>query len=362
MADIQIQGPDGRMRAYPEGTPHEAILADMRTIYKPMRGATPPPRAGDPAIMNSPIISPRAQTIQPYKTDEDWQNVQEAMILGEKNRGVIQAIQNTPGRTQRMKEAEEVGKAQGKLSEMQRHGAANLRLLDQIRATFDEADDDSKTGAIGPHNTEKLKPEAPITVGGVPLPFLPSIPTTIEPQSGVPIMEPITVAKRNAIFAAASKRKLLDTIQKRGTQATDAEREGLSTAEKQLKAWDLQNRLLHDIEGLTTKFIMTSGGGVNMSDSRQKAFTDTIGAMLYATTPEQFHNIANDAENILRETFGITMPQAASAPGINPAAVQELMQDTSSRRRQQFDQIFGEGASEQVIRSMNARARRREAN
>jgi hypothetical protein len=112
MADMHIQGPDGKMHVYPEGTSDDDILKDMHAIYKPLRGAPPPARAGDPAIMTSPVPSPRAQYVQPYKTDEDWQNVREAMILGEKNRGVIQAIQNTPGRVQRMKEAEEVGKSQ----------------------------------------------------------------------------------------------------------------------------------------------------------------------------------------------------------------------------------------------------------
>lgn len=336
MADMHIQGPDGKMHVYPEGTSDDDILKDMHAIYKPLRGAPPPARAGDPAIMTSPVPSPRAQYVQPYKTDEDWQNVREAMILGEKNRGVIQAIQNTPGRVQRMKEAEEVGKSQGKLSEMQRHGAGNLRLLDQIRATFDEADEDSQKSAIGPAATSKLPVRSPMTIGGIPVPLLPERPTTVDPVSGVMIGEEITPVKRAAIMNPKD--------------------------DKAKRTWDLQNRLLHDIEGLTTKFIMTGGGGVNMSDARQKAFTDTIGAMIHATGREQFHNIANDAENIIRETFGLSMPQAAQLPGVNPAAVQELMKDTSGKRRQQFDVIFGEGAADQVIKSMNARRARSGAN
>lgn len=329
---IEIQGPDGKLHSYPDGTSDDAIKSDMRVIYRGPQGQAPAPqRAGDPTALTGPIASPRMQTVQPYQNQEDWNQIALAAALGEKNRGIIQALQQTPGRLQRVKEAEAVGTAQGKFQELQRHGAANLRLLDQIRATFNEAEPDTQRGAIGPENTTKMPAKRPLMVGGYAIPFTEQ-PTTVDPRTGMPYAEEMTPVKRNAIVN--------------------------QNDEKSRKAWDLQNRLEHDIEGLTTKFIMTAGAGANMSDARQKAFTDTIGAMIKAKTPEEFHNIANDAENILRETFGISMPQASNLPGIHPAAAQELLKDTSSRKRQQFDEIFGEGAADQIIRTNNARSER----
>lgn len=326
---IEIEGPDGRRHSYPDGTPDTAIKADMQVIYKSWK-SPPPQRAGDQTALTGPVASPRMQTVQPYQTDEDWDQIMLATALGEKNRGIIQAIQSTPGRAQRMKEAEAVGTAQGKYQELQRHGAANLRLLDQIRATFNEAHPDIQVSAIGPQNTTKMPAKQPLMIPGINIavPFMEQ-PTTVDPRTGIPYNEEMTPVRRNAIVNPKD--------------------------EKAKKAWDLQNRLEHDIEGLTTKFIMTAGAGANMSDARQKAFTDTIGAMIKATNPEEFHNIANDAENILRETFGLSMPQASSIPGIHPAAVQELLKDTSARRRAQFDELFGEGAAAQIIQQHTAK-------
>lgn len=331
---VEIEGPDGRVHSYPDGTPDAAIKRDMQTIYRGAQASAPPSqRAGDPTALTGPTASPRMQTVQPYQTDEDWNQIALTAALGEKNRGIVQAIQSTPGRQQRLKEAEAVGTAQGKYQELQRHGAANLRLLDQIRATFNEASPDIQTEAIGPQNTTKLPPRQPLMIPGlnIAVPFMEQ-PTTVDPRTGIPYNEEMTPVRRNAIVNPND--------------------------DKAKKAWNLQNRLEHDIEGLTTKFIMTAGAGANMSDARQKAFTDTIGAMVKATSPEEFHNIANDAENILRETFGISMPQAASLPGINPAAAQELMKDTSAKKRQQFDEIFGEGAAAQIISTQTARRQR----
>jgi len=330
---IEIQGPDGKLHSYPDGTPDSAIKADMRVIYRGFGGAPATPRAGDPTALTGPIASPRMQTVQPYQSDEDWNTAMMAAALGEKNRGFVDTLMKTPGHAQRMKEAEAVGSAQGKFQELQRHGAANLRLLDQIRATFNEATPDIQTEAIGPQNTTKLPAKQPLMIPwtNIAVPFMEQ-PTTVDPRSGIPYAEEMTPVRRNAIVNPKD--------------------------EKAKKAWDLQNRLEHDIEGLTTKFIMTAGAGANMSDARQKAFTDTIGAMVKATSPEEFHNIANDAENILRETFGISMPQAAALPGINPAAVQELMKDTSVTKRRQFDEIFGEGAADQIVKTQTAKQQR----
>lgn len=328
---IEIEGPDGKRHSYPDGTPDDAIKRDMQVIYRGFKGAPPPPKAGDQTALTGPLASPRMQTVQPYQSDEDWNQIALAAALGEKNRGIIQAIQSTPGRQQRMKEAEAVGAAQGKYQELQRHGAANMRLLDQIRATFNEADPQTQSAAIGPQNTTRMPAKQPLMIGGYAIPFMEQ-PTTVDPRTGIPYGEEMTPVLRNAIVKPND--------------------------EQAQKAWNLQNRLEHDIEGLTTKFIMTAGAGANMSDARQKAFTDTIGAMIKASSPEEFHNIANDAENILRETFGLSMPQASNLPGINPAAAQELMKDTSARKRQQFDEIFGEGAADQIIRTHTARQQR----
>ena len=152
------------------------------------------------------------------------------------------------------------------------------------------------------------------------------------------------------------------------------------------KAWNIQNRLNHMIHGLTTSFVASAGkGAANMSDSRQKVFEETMGAMMKATTKEEFDNITHDAAEIIRKTFNLPPAQAqaaahemgnkvreaagqppvsppqpsgmmgglsgAAAPmAIPPAAVDMLKANKSKAMREFFDQKYGKGASDRVLR------------
>ena len=110
------------------------------------------------------------------------------------------------------------------------------------------------------------------------------------------------------------------------------------------KAYNLHNQLMHDIHGLTTAFISSAGkGGIQMSDARQKAFEETMGAMMKATSKAEFDKIKNDAERIIRGTFGLA-PGAAVQPTRSsrtqtsaPAASGRIYQNPTTGEKIQWD-------------------------
>lgn len=208
------------------------------------------PQAGSPSPLTAPMAG--MHTMPEYQSDDDIQAMMLDAALNE-GKGMASIINQSPGHMQRKAYAEGIGKAQSNLAERQRAGMDVLsslqQLVDTARASQQE-DDQNKRGsyrlneAIGPINDAGAQ-------WGLPAPMM------MKSQWNAP-------------------------------------------------AYDLNNRLHHDIEGLTTSFIMSaSKGGLNMSDARQKAFADTMGAMMKATNPEEFYKISKDAENIVRDSFGI---------------------------------------------------------
>lgn len=142
------------------------------------------------------------------------------------------------------------------------------------------------------------------------------------------------------------------------------------------KPWDIQNRLQHMIHGLTTSFVASAGkGGVQMSDARQKVFEETMGAMMQATSPEEFNRITHDAAEIIRKTFnlppgeaqhvaetmGQKVQQAAAGGGLGglrgapqPSAIPDqavalLRSNKSKQMREFFDAKYGAGASDRIL-------------
>lgn len=96
-------------------------------------------------------------------------------------------------------------------------------------------------------------------------------------------------------------------------------------------AKDLNNRMGHQIEGLTTAFMTAaSSRGMTMSDARMQKFEDTMGAMRKATSKEEFMNIAGDARGIIRSIFALPpLPDAPDSGVKTPNATPYPPQDGS---------------------------------
>lgn len=121
-------------------------------------------------------------------------------------------------------------------------------------------------------------------------------------------------------------RQILQTLGQLGATADDPNIDGAigpyntlpgAQAAKSLipgnKSYDLNNRLNHDVEGLVTSFISSaSRSGMTMSDKRQEAFKNTMGAMMRATSKPEFDKIMSDATNIIANTFNIPTEEAAT--------------------------------------------------
>lgn len=190
-----------------------------------------------------------------------------------------QLIQNTPGHKMRVANAEAVGKDLAKIEEKQRAGSQILNVLGQLRSTADEADKSGNlSSAIGPLEGGQWAQRV---------------------RAAVPVV---------------------------GNYYEDA--------------YNTNNRLHHIIHGLTTAFV-TASGGQNMSDARQKAFEETMGAMMNATNKKEFDKIAHDAEAIIRDTFALstgtpTQPQASSR-GRQPEAIRKSFINNETGQSETFE-------------------------
>jgi hypothetical protein len=120
----------------------------------------------------------------------------------------------------------------------------------------------------------------------------------------------------------------------------------------------LNNRLHHFKKGIATLFKAIPGSGKSgATDQAQATLEEMVDAALHARNPEEFYKITHDAKNFLRS---MGQQPVAEEPdkftpkhwdGVPDEAVAELRKDTSKARRQQFDAIFGPGASSRILRS-----------
>lgn len=238
---IEVEGPDGQVHTFPDGTSNEQINSQMSQKYGSGGSLQPQePRAGD-ATPASGAIMPGMQSVPGYRSAEDW----DQLALTKMFPHAASVIQNTPGHQQRIEQARTVGKNLGNLEERQRGGLKVLDMLHQLGETADEGHRDGNLeSAIGPLESSAIFQKARAIVPGL------------------------------------------------GSYYD--------------KAYNLHNQLNHDIEGLVTAFISAAGkGGINMSDARQKAFHETMGAMMNATSKEEFDKIKKDAERIIKGTFDL---------------------------------------------------------
>ena len=239
------------------------------------------PQTGDESSLTNPMAG--MGTTPAYQSDEDWQAIAADVALNG-GKGLSSIINQSPGHMQRKAYAEGIGKAQAGLAERQRAGMDVLSSLQQLVDTAKASQEEDKgrksdrlNEAIGPYNDMSGE----VVKGFVGLPSAMTVKSLWNPE-----------------------------------------------------AYDLNNRLHHDIEGLTTSFITSaSKGGLNMSDARQKAFADTMGAMMKATKPEEFYKIAKDAENIVRDSFGIPA-EAKLAPYTTQGKIMQDQQQAEADSRE----------------------------
>lgn len=245
----EIEGPDGKIHTFPDGATDEQINSQMSRVYGGRGVLEAYAPRAGDATPASGAVMPSMQGTPSYRTREDNVN----LALGVMYPHMQQIIQNTPGHKQRMSQAEVVGKNLGNLEERQRGGLQVLEMLNKLGHTADEG-----------HASGNLD-------------------SAIGPIDASPTFQRI----RAAIPGIGSYYE---------------------------KPYNLHNQLSHDIHGLTTAFISSAGkGGITMSDARQKAFEETMGAMMKATNKEEFDKIKKDAEDIIKGTFGLA-PGATVEP------------------------------------------------
>lgn len=266
---IEVQGPDGKVHSFPDGTSPEQINSQMSSVYGG-RGSLKPqglPKPGD-ATSASGAVMPSMQSTPGYRTDEDEEN----LILGTVFPHMQNVIQNTPGHAMRMEQAKTVGKKLGELEDKQRAGRQILSTLGGLGQSADEGHaSGALSGAIGPlaNNETFQKAREVVNVGNI-----------------------------------------------------------LGTRD----SYNLNNLLHHDIHGLTTAFVNALGSG-QMSNARQALFAETMGAMMKATSKEEFDKIKKRAEHIIRDTFNLD-PGATPEPSGSGRAT--TPQTASGPQRQQF--------------------------
>lgn len=255
---IEVEGPKGVER-FPDGTPDEEINRQMSQKYgfgdKLGTLAAHPglPKGGDQSPAQGNVM-PSMQTIPNYRSPEDWMNIGLATVMP---RGAASVIQNTPGHAMRMEYAKKIGDDAAASEIGQKAGLKVLSGLQVLKQTADNADDSTLHRAIGPHTSSSWFQKTR-RAAMMPLDL---------------VMDP-----KNVPFDPS---------------------------------YNLNNVLHHDIEGMVTEF-MAAGKAVNMSDARQAAFKETMGAMMNATSRQEFNRIVKHAAGIIRDTF--QLPEEASPP------------------------------------------------
>lgn len=172
-------------------------------------------------------------------------------------------LQADPTYEARKNQAVEMGKNAAILAGKQAAGSQILTGVDRLQDILTGADDKTVKSAMGPYNLSMVHPYT----------VVPTSPTAyLAPQEMTPVQ-------------AAAAYNPNDT--------TNA-------------AYDFQNRINHLVGGLTEQFVASTGGAANnMSDSRQRVFEETMGALRNATSKDEALKIVGDARNIIRDTFNL---------------------------------------------------------
>lgn len=276
---VEVEGPDGKVHAFPDGTPSDEIHQKMTGIYgNPKSGlpaaGTPTPTAG--------AVMPGSQTVPGYMTSEDMENVMRAKLLGGP-RAAATALEQAPGLVYQREYGKKVAGNQAALEDRQRAGFDILPGIDQLRRMVREANDVDWKNAAGPYNAQK------------------------QPASNEVWLSP-----------SAWRAPEMTPTQARASY-------GWSAGDKQNQdAWRLQNEMEHLIGAVTDQYVAAVGKGVAGSDARMELFKDLMRRMMTAPTRAEAEKILDTAEASARNTFHLpTNPEGHKATQVPPGAARE---------------------------------------
>lgn len=353
---ITVRDPDGGTHTFPDGTPDSVINAEMERRWssrgqpqapqpKPLSTPDKLPPGANPGTISAKPGSVLEADMVPLSADAQRGL---RMIAGggaTNNRAMEQAgrllVDKDPTYQARTAQVKAIGDAAGKRQAARLAGENIFGSFAKLLHTFNEADDDALTGAIGPSNTKKYNNYIPY-IGGM-----------TEPE-------------------AAAAYSWMPNL----TGASDAD-----------KAWNLQNLFSHDVRGITNALVSAAGSGVKMSDARQEMFDSAMRDFMKATNRKDARKILDHAMGIIANDFHIT-PQESKmllennlkrvkaearekqealtlrAAEVPPDAVQLLLQNAKNKKyRADFNKTFNdgeEGLAEILIKSADARTKKKQ--
>ncbi len=233
------------------------------------------PGAAGSATSSAGAIMPGSRTQPGYQSDEDWNNIAMATLLGEKNRGVVQAIQGTPGHKAREAYQTGIAKNNASLEERQRAGKdAVIPGMQTLREHLSGVPSEEWRHSFGEYNAEKQPAanEVPLNYKAWRAPDMPPV----QARSAYGLLSGPTEQKQFGRFNTADH--LADAV----TEATVA-----------------AGKL----------------GQIASSDTRMQLFQSLLKKSLLAPTREEGLGILDHAENIARHTFGLpAKPGTKEAP------------------------------------------------
>lgn len=268
---IQVLGPDGVPHGFQEGTTAAQINAYMQSHYG--QQSLPGAGAQTPAAGN---VTPES-TVPGYTTDEDWDNIIASTILGKNNRGVVQAIQGTPGHQYRTEYAKKQADNAALLKERQRAGAELIPSVEALRQHISSVPDQDWDKAFGPYNAQKQ-------------PAFNEVPTNYKTFSA-PEMTPV--------------------------QARAAYGWGpFNDVTANTRRWNQQDTADHLVEATTEAQIASMmKGNIANSDARMELFKSLLHKTMLAGDRNTALDILDHAENIARHTFALpAKPGSREAP------------------------------------------------
>jgi hypothetical protein len=276
---ITVQDPDGGTHEFPDGTPDASINAEMQKRWA-ARGAPKPAPLTGPGMM-PPGVAPGSMSAKPGSNLEaemvplsaDAQRGLKMLVGGGAtgNKALEQAgrmiLEKDPTYQARTKQAAAMGEAAGQRQATRLAGENILSSYAKLLHTFDNTDDDTLRGAIGPYASAKYSDYVPFARGMTP------------PQAAV-------------AYGGWSPFGFM-------SGAKDAE-----------KSWNTQNLFSHDVHGITNALTSAAGKGVRMSDKRQEMFDSAMRDFMLATDRASARKILDHAKSIIQNDFNLTPEEA----------------------------------------------------
>lgn len=347
---MEVEGPDGQVHQFPDGTDMQAISAQMSQRY----GGKPGQLAPSQSAPDQGRMAPGASSVAPndINTSPQYINPQDVFSLGmamsPQGRAMASVINNTPGHAQAEAEAKAVGTGVGAIKIKAANAQKMLETLNTFRQHAEEAGPDTLNKAIGPDYS-----------GG---------------SSWMPL--PDTSSSSYQAIAA-----------KLGGNGD---------------AYQLNLEMQHLKRAIAAQF-KSSGAKDGATDAAQSNLLEAIGEAMKAKDSKGFFSVLHDADNFVRSTANLApkpansildkIPntpqwqdyrqkvqadldaktqagQAAQAPApvqgaapapssFPPEALAMLKQNSSTAMRAKFDKtfepIYGKGASDRAMREINGR-------